>query len=62
MPYIDGSSQRHTVLTVHGTRQESSPSAYAGMLALLVLAPLGFAVQSLRRFPVVLARGVVSCV
>jgi hypothetical protein len=50
MPYIDGSSQRHTLLTVHFNRPESSPAAYAGMLALLVLAPLGFALQRLRRF------------
>jgi hypothetical protein len=48
MPYIDGSSQRHTILTVHGNRLESSPAAYAGMLALLVLAPLGFALRRLR--------------
>lgn len=50
MPYIDGSSQRHTVLTVHGNRLESSPAAYAGMLALLLLAPLGFALGRLRHF------------
>lgn len=48
MPYIDGSSQRDTTLTVHGNRLESSPAAYAGMLALLVLAPLGFALRRLR--------------
>ncbi len=49
MPYIDGSTQRNTVLTVHENRQESSPAACAGMLALLVLAPLGFGLQRLRR-------------
>ncbi len=49
MPYIDGSSQRDTVLIVHENRQESTPAAFAGMLALLVLAPLGFALQRLRR-------------
>lgn len=50
MPYFDGSSQRHTILTVHGNRPESTPAAYAGMLALLVLAPLGFLKRRLLRF------------
>jgi hypothetical protein len=49
MPYIDGSTQSHTGLTVHENRHESTPAAYAGMLALLVLAPLGFGLQRLRR-------------
>ncbi|MBK7644460.1 MAG: hypothetical protein IPJ19_15690 [Planctomycetes bacterium] len=52
MPYIDGSSQRHTVLTTHGNRLESTPAACVGMIALLVLAPIGFALRELRRFQV----------
>lgn len=50
MPYFDGSSQSHTTLTVHGNRPESTPAAYAGMFALLVLAPLGFMKRRLLRF------------
>ncbi|MBI5362688.1 MAG: hypothetical protein HZA53_05880 [Planctomycetes bacterium] len=42
MPYYFGSSQRHTTLVVDGNRPEGPQAAYAGMLALLVLAPIGF--------------------
>ena len=50
MPYIDGSTQSHTAMTVHENRPESTPAASVGMLALLVLAPLGFGLRHLRRF------------
>src|SRR5262249_35547598 len=52
MPYWYGSSQRHAVDLLGGNRLEGPPAAYAGLLALLVLAPVGFAHARLRRFQV----------
>jgi len=49
MPYIDGSTQRHTTLIRHGNRLESSHAAYAGLLTALVLVPLGFGLRRLWR-------------
>ncbi len=48
MPYYFGSTQRHTTLLRYGNRPEGPEAAYAGMLALLVLAPIGFAASRRR--------------
>lgn len=50
MPYYWGSTQR--VLFEGGNRPEGPQAAYCGFLALLVLAPLGFASARNRRFQV----------
>lgn len=50
MPYYWGSTQSHTLMLVNSNRPEGPQAAYSGLLALLVLAPLGFASGRLRRF------------
>lgn len=49
MPYYFGSTQRHAVLVRGSNRPEGPEAAYAGLLALLVLAPIGFAAAQRRR-------------
>jgi hypothetical protein len=50
LPYYYGSFQRQTIYLAAGNRAESPAAAYAGLLATLFLAPLGFAHSRLRRF------------